>query len=84
LVEGFFILNKLDSINARTKRNNIEAQSKEEVTIFSVHKLQTAQERKEMAQARRRNLMLQHQEEIEEKVRKLLTSQVFRVHFLQK
>ncbi len=37
-----------------------------------------------MAQARRRNLMLQHQEEIEEKVRKLLTSQVFRVHFLQK
>jgi hypothetical protein len=40
------IPNKLDSTNARTKRNNVEAQSKEEVTVFSMHKLQTTQEKK--------------------------------------
>jgi hypothetical protein len=28
--------------------------------------------------------MLQHQEKIEEEVRKMLTSQLFRFHFLQK
>jgi len=37
-----------------------------------------------MTQASGRNVMLQHDEGIKEEVRKMLTSQVFRFHFLQK
>jgi hypothetical protein len=40
------IPNKLHSTNARTKRNNVEAQSEEEVAVFPMHKLQTTQEKK--------------------------------------
>jgi hypothetical protein len=40
--------------------------------------------KKKVAQARRRILMPQHQEEIEEEVRKMLTSQVLMFHLLQK
>jgi hypothetical protein len=39
---------------------------------------------KEMTQARRRNLMLQHREKMNEKVRKMFTSQVFRFQFFTK
>jgi hypothetical protein len=46
LVEGFLIPNRLDSTNARTKRNSVEAKSNEEMTISFVDKLQTTHERK--------------------------------------
>ncbi len=40
------IPNRLDSTNARTERNSVEAKSNEEMTISFVDKLQTTQERK--------------------------------------
>ncbi len=40
------IPNILDSTNARTKRNSVEAKSNEEMTISFVDKLQTTHERK--------------------------------------
>jgi hypothetical protein len=46
LVEGFLIPDRLNSTNARTERNNVEANSNKEATIFCVDKFQTMQERK--------------------------------------
>jgi hypothetical protein len=46
LVEGFLIPYRLNSTNARTERNNVEAKSNKEATIFFMDKLQTMQERK--------------------------------------
>jgi hypothetical protein len=57
----------------RTTRHNVQAESKEKEAIIFVDQFQTMQARgREMAQARRRNLVLQHQEEIEEEVMKIL------------
>jgi hypothetical protein len=78
------IPNRLNSTNVKTERNNVEVKSNEEATIFFEDKLQTTQEKKRNGMSKEEEFHVATLRKNRGKVRKLLTSQVFRVHFLPK